>query len=220
MDRTFDRFIGALASAEVSPRACNQYSRSSGDLRGNAIRRRNLQLYLSELAAIGPSILLVGEAPSHRGGRRTGIPFVSETLMLGGVALRGGGRVLGADHGYRKATDGPRLSTEASATIVWGTIRDIEPLPLLWNAFPFHPHMPGNAQSNRAPSAAELLAGEPFIVRLTRLFPIERVAAIGNHASLVLTRMGVAHEKIRHPSQGGKQKFVDGMARLSQSRGA
>jgi hypothetical protein len=28
--------------------------------------------------------------------------------------------------------------------------------------------------------------------------------------------MGVDHHKVRHPSQGGKNLFVDGMARLSQ----
>ena len=42
---------------------------------------------------------------------------------------------------------------------------------------------------------------------------IERIAAIGNQASFSLTRLGVPHEKVRHPSQGGKNKFVAGMAR-------
>ena len=215
MKRRFDRFLGELASVEVPERACNQFSRTIGDLHGNAIRRRNLRLYLKELAAIGPSVLLVGEAVSHRGGRLTGIAFVSETVMLTGVETRSG-RVLGADRGYRKATSGPRLSTEASATMVWSTIANIEPLPLLWNAFPFHPFHAGEPDSNRVPTAAELLIGEHFIGELMSLFPIERVVAIGNQAALSLTRMNVGHEKVRHPSQGGKQLFIEGMARLSQ----
>jgi hypothetical protein len=136
--------------------------------------------------------------------------------MLGGVETRSG-VMLGAEHGYRKATAGPKLSTEASATMVWGTIRDIEPLPLLWNAFPFHPFTPGNPDSNRAPSAAELLIGERFITRLMRLFAFEQVVAIGNSASLSLQRMSIEHTKVRHPSQGGKNLFVEGMARVSQS---
>lgn len=213
---SFDRLLSELADADVSDRATNQFSRSVGDLHGNAVRRRNLRLYLNELASIGPRILLIGEAVSYRGGRLTGIAFVSETVMLGGVETRSG-RVLGADHGYRKATPGPKLSTEASATMVWGTIAKIEPLPLLWNAFPFHPFRPGEPNSNRVPSAAELLLGERFIDRLLRLFPIEQIVAIGNQASLSLTRMGIEHEKVRHPSQGGKNLFVAGMARLSQS---
>jgi hypothetical protein len=200
----------------VSDRATNQYSRTIGELQANAIRRRNLRLYLSELDAIRPRMMLIGEAVSYRGGRLTGIAFVSETLMLAGIDTRRG-RILGADRGYRKATRGPRLSTEASATMVWSTIAKIDPLPLLWNAFPFHPFHAGNPDTNRVPSAAELLLGQRFIERLLRLFAIERVVAIGNQASLSLTKLGVDHEKVRHPSQGGKNLFVAGMARLSQS---
>ncbi|MDP9362013.1 MAG: uracil-DNA glycosylase [Acidobacteriota bacterium] len=216
MPRRFDRFIDDLSRVELSSCACNQFTRVGGDARGNAIRRRNLHLYLEELDAIGPRLLLVGEAVSHRGGRLTGIPFVSESVMLTGVELANGTRVLGADRGYRKADLSTRLSTEASATMVWGTIRNIEPLPLLWNAFPFHPFVAGNPLSNRMPAPAELKIGQRFVRRLILLFGIERIAAIGNQASLTLTRLGVAHEKVRHPSQGGKTKFVTGMALLSR----
>ena len=209
----FDSLLRELGSVELSERACNQFSRTTGDLRGNAIRRRNLRLYLDEMTAIGPDMLLVGEAVSYRGGRLTGIAFVSESVMLGGVDTRSG-RVLGAESGYRKATDGPKLSTEASATMVWGTIRELDPLPLLWNAFPFHPFRTGEPLTNRAPSAAELLIGERFIGRLLRLFPFRTVVAIGNHASLSLQRMSIEHTKVRHPSQGGKNLFVEGMRRL------
>src|SRR5258706_9934641 len=114
--RRFDRFIDDLSRVALSPRACNQFARI-GDARGNAIRRRNLRLYLEELDAIGPRMMLVGEAVSHRGGRLTGIAFVSEAVMLAGVDLANGTRILGADHGYRKTTPGPKLSTEASATM-------------------------------------------------------------------------------------------------------
>jgi len=196
----FDRFIDALARVVLSDRAVNQYAR--GD-RWNAIRRANLRLYLERIGE--PRMMLVGEAPSHRGGRLTGIPFTSESIML---------RHLGP--AFRKATPGPKLSTEASATIVWGTIACIEPRPLLWNAFPFHPFERGNPKSNRTPTREELRIGAPFLEQLIGLFPIEIIVAIGNLASHSLTKLGIAHEKVRHPSQGGKKKFVDGMARLSQ----
>lgn len=218
MSRRFDRFLRDLASAEVSARAVNQYALRGPDERGNAIRRSNLRRYLCEMEGIGPRLLLVGEAPSYRGGRLTGIAFVSETVMLAGVPIaRGSARILGADRGYRKATPGATCSTEASATMVWQTIRDIEPLPLLWNAFPFHPFHAGNPASNRAPAAGELAIGRPLVAALVRLFDIEQVVAVGNSASASLRGLGIAHETVRHPSQGGKQKFVAGMARLSQS---
>lgn len=218
MSRRFDRFLRDLAAVDLAARATNQWSHTGPEARANRIRRANLRRYLCELEAIGPRLLLVGEAVSYRGGRLTGIAFVSETLMLAGVPIAGGtARVLGADRGYRKATEGPACSTEASATMVWETIRDIEPLPLLWNAFPFHPFRAGNPASNRAPSAGELAIGRPFVAALIRLFGIERVVAVGNSASASLRGLGVAHETVRHPSQGGKRKFVEGMARVSQS---
>lgn len=208
MARRFDRFIGDLARVELSDRAVNQYCES-------AVRRRNLRLYLEELEAIAPRLLLVGEAVSYRGGRLTGIPFVSESVMLSGVDLAAGGRVLGADRGYVKADPSTRVSTEASATMVWATIRKLDRLPLLWNAFPFHPFIAGNPHSNRMPTAGELVIGERFVGRLLRLFPIECVVAIGNQASRTLASLGVEHTKVRHPSQGGKRLFVDGMAQAA-----
>ncbi len=217
MTRRFDRFVRDLGSVELSERATNQFSHTTGDLQGNAARRRNLRLYLGEMEAIGPRMLLIGEAVSYRGGRLTGIAFVSESVMLGGMDTRNG-RILGADRGYRKATPGPKLSTEASATMVWETIRAIHPLPLLWNAFPFHPFGPDSPDSNRAPTANELLIGQAFIERLLQLFPFREIVAIGNHASMSLQRMDIEHTKVRHPSQGGKILFVQGMARLSQTR--
>jgi uracil-DNA glycosylase len=197
----FDRFIDALARAKVSDRACNHYT--------NAIRRENLRLYLGQIGE--PRMLLVGEAPSHRGGRLTGIAFTSEQIMLSGVD----GRFLGENRGYRKATPGPKRSTEASATMVWATIKNIEPLPLLWNAFPFHPFVTANPFSNRIPTAGELLLGAPFLTLLMTLFPIEVVVAIGNLAERSLMRLGIPHTKVRHPSQGGKRKFVEGVLALA-----
>src|SRR5207253_10972103 len=126
----------------------------------------NLKHYFEELERHSPRVLLVGEAVSHRGGNLTGIAFCSETIMLDGVTLCDGGRVLGESSGYRKATPGAVRSTEASATMVWGTIRNITPLPLLWNSFPFHPFHPGKPLSNRVPSSGELAIGERFIAML------------------------------------------------------
>jgi hypothetical protein len=214
MSRRFDRLLSDLASVEVSPRVCNQYAREGIEAAANVVRRRNLRLYLEEMKRQGPRVLLIGEAPSYRGGRLTGIAFTSETLMLAGIPLATGDTILGRERGYRAATRAQKLSTEASATMVWGTIRRLRPLPLLWNAFPFHPHDAGDPLTNRMPTASELAAGESFIRTLLRLFPIERVVAIGNRAESSLKSMTVAHVKVRHPSQGGKNLFVQGMGRV------
>src|SRR5205814_504928 len=114
--RRFERFIDALAAVQVSDRATNQYARGE---RANAIRRSNLHLYLEQAGE--PRMLLIGEAPSHRGGRLTGIPFTSETIML---------RHFGPE--FRKASAGPNLSTLSSAKMVWVTISCIVMRPVVW----------------------------------------------------------------------------------------
>ncbi len=80
----------------------------------------------------GRRILLVGEAPGHRGCRITGIPFtsgrafqeISHPLL---VALKDQIQL-------------PRIETESTATIVWNYLCEKETTPLFWNSFPFHPH--------------------------------------------------------------------------------
>lgn len=209
--RQLDGFIQRLARCEVPPNAHNQYA---GRSRGAATRRENLALYLAQMRRRRPTTLLVGEAPSHRGCRLTGIPFMSETLMLRGVEPAG---LFGAERNYRKATSGGKLSTEASATIVWGTIATIEPTPLLWNAFPFHPHQPGEPRSNRTPTTAELRIGQEFLVELISLFEVTTVVAVGNRARDSLSLLAIEHTRVRHPSMGGKRDFAAGIAELCQN---
>ncbi len=204
-------FIDALARRPVPPHAHNQYA---GRSRGAVTRRENLSLYLGQMRRRRPTTILVGEAPSHRGCRLTGIPFMSETLMLRGVEAAG---MFGTARNYRKATLGETCSTEASATIVWATIAEIEPTPLLWNAFPFHPHEPGDPRSNRPPTAAEIGIGQVFLVDLIEMFGVSTVVAVGNRARDSLASLGIEHTRVRHPSRGGKRDFTLGLAELWQN---
>ncbi|MEE9617623.1 MAG: hypothetical protein V3T90_11565 [Anaerolineae bacterium] len=53
--------------------------------------------------------------------------------------------------------------------------------------------------------------------RLVSLFPSARPYAIGRVAQRALEAIGVQSTYIRHPSHGGKRKFVAGVARLKPS---
>lgn len=208
---SLERFVNDLAAVELSTPAFNQYARGGVLASANALRRRNLGLYLEQILERKPSTVLIGEAPSYRGGRLTGIPFVSESILLHGVDEI---EMFGSSRGYRRCNEFERVSTEASATMVWGTIRSFDPLPLLWNAFPFHPYRHDNQHTNRMPGNPELLIGQPFILRLLELFDIREVVAVGNRAAESLNRLGITHSRVRHPSQGGKVKFVEGLTTL------
>jgi hypothetical protein len=84
---------------------------------------------------------------------------------------------------------------------------------LIWNAYPFHPHRLGQTLSNRAPRKPETDLGISFLRELMDIFACENIIAVGNVADASLNRMGVAHHKVRHPAQGGKNDFVRGMQR-------
>lgn len=163
------------------------------------------------MAHVQPRLLLVAEAPGYRGMRLTGVPFTSPDLVRAGIDQF---ELFGESRGYRSPTEYPHIRKEQSGTIVWQTLRENNGLPLIWNAFPFHPHLPGQPLTNRTPTVKELETGLPFLEELIALFHIEEVVAIGNKAFDSLTRLGFSCEKIRHPAQSGKNQFVEGICRI------
>ncbi len=201
-------FIERLAQAETPPPVHNQYAGTDKPAR---VRRANLRRYLEQMAGRRPRVLLVGEAAGYRGCRLTGVPFTSEAILLQGVPAHG---LLGSANGYVKTDERRRVVGEQTATIVWDLLRTLRPLPLLWNALPFHPHRPDDPWSNRTPRVGELALGRPFLPLLLDHFPIETVVAVGNKAADALGRWDVHAHKIRHPSHGGKALFTEGLQSL------
>jgi hypothetical protein len=64
---------------------------------------------------------------------------------------------------------------------------------------PTHPHRPGEPQSNRTPTRAEIRASRPFVDELARG---RRVLAVGRLAERALDA-----PYLRHPSHGGAAAF-------------
>jgi uracil-DNA glycosylase len=152
------------------------------DGEGAAACRQRLCSYLESLQ--DAPLLLVGEAPGHRGARISGIPFTSERQLTG------------------------RGPAEATATIVRRTLVELglERQTLCWNVVPTHPHLPGQPASNRRPLRAEIDASRGFLEELARN---RRVIPVGRLAERALGVPGV-----RHPSHGGARAFRDGLRRL------
>ncbi|KAA3665296.1 MAG: uracil-DNA glycosylase [Chloroflexi bacterium] len=205
---SIETFLTNLAKTKTPPHVFNPYDHENTE---NNMRRTNLTYYLQTLRTKQPSTLLVGEAPGYRGCRLTGIPFTSPNLLQSDMASQ---QLFGENQGYLTPNEWPHIQREASATIVWQLLNTLPNLPLLWNAFPFHPHKPGNRQSNRPPKRSELALGRPFLTQLLHLFPITDIIAVGNKADTALTMWQIPHEKVRHPSHGGKQQFVNGIIQL------
>jgi hypothetical protein len=199
---SLDKFVAALAAVKAPANVWNQYSHD--DPFGH-IRRRNLQLHWQRLHSQRPISLLLGEAVGYRGGRLTGLPFVSEQILLDHPHF-------GTARGFVKTPEWPIICREATATIMWQTLDTRGRNPVLWNVFPFHPHRPGHPASNRKPTLAELSLGEHFVRLLLDLFPITTIVAVGNTAENALQCWQLACVKVRHPSHGGKRPFQAGLA--------
>lgn len=166
----------------------------------------NLGAYMTLLSERpGPRILLVGEALGYRGGSQTGIPFSSTRLLRS------------APHQFLRALK-PRLQlsgndAESTASALWQFLKGRQRIPLCWNAFPFHPHRPGEPNSNRGPTARELRLGLEILDQLITLYQPEAVIAVGNAAGRATRKMAASLPtlQVRHPSYGGRREFRDGM---------
>ena len=210
MENKMKHFVEELAKTQVTPNVYNQYSYQCKE---NEARRDNLLLYLKNMYKLKPSVMLIGEAPGYRGCRLTGVPFTSEHLIIHGMD---GLKLFGEHAGYRLAARKDKLLKEATATIIWETMIKNDLIPLAWNAFPFHPHKDGDGQSNRTPLKSELIIGESSLLAMVDMFGIKRVVAVGNKADETLKKLHIPCYKVRHPAQGGKNDFVQGIMRIKQ----
>lgn len=149
-----------------------------------------------------PRYLLIGEAPGYQGCHFSGVPFTNESLLINGAVPR--------------VPVTARITTrklpwcEPSATIVWKELHrlDIAEHTIMWNAFAWHPFKPGDPLSNRAPTKAELKAGEHVLRSVLDHFRHAKIIAVGRVAEAALQRLGIDQvTAIRHPSMGGASQF-------------
>jgi len=167
--------------------------------------RNNLRLYFDYLLQNKPDVILIGEAPGYNGCRLTGIPFTS-----GAVIKKSKHKI------FKKIGSEIVLHQEVSentATILWDFLGSDRLVPILWNAFPFHPHRSGIPESNRRPDASEIEEGKKYLRIVYDLFEPKKLCSLGRVGEAVLKEL-FPNEKIiyiRHPSRGGKKNFIKGM---------
>ena len=180
-------------------------------------RRQNMAAYL-EARRDHARVMLLGEAPSHRGCRFTGIAFCSETELVHKPDL-----VARHPLALTSRDADVKPQRERSAAVIWNEIeRAGVPFEVvLWNAFPWHPYRapaeagvevsgPCGPSSNRKPRLAEVAQGRAAVDALMRCFTHElAVFAVGKVAEDALARWdGIeCSGYIRHPAQGGEGAF-------------
>ncbi|PTT64192.1 uracil-DNA glycosylase [Arthrobacter sp. HMWF013] len=201
-------FVDRLAAAPSAPGRTNFFDDTIPE---NAVRRRNLEIYLREMLDRSPQVLLLGEAPGFRGMRITGVPFTNRTMFSGPANSLG---LFGPGKGYELPAEAVDVAAEPTATVMWDVLVELQFLPLLWSACPWHTHVPGRPLSNRTPTALEAGLGTSFWQELTGLFGIDTIVAVGNVAHRSLVRNGLDAPKVRHPAHGGRSGFKQGLEEL------
>lgn len=169
-------------------------------------------------------IILIAEAVGYQGGRFSGIPLVSERLLLGHnkninpsifIDLHDAKRTSNPDCKYFKyKTQSTQGFSEPTATIIWDTVLKNNASPYdiaTWNTFPFHPFSKNKGLlSNRTPREEEIKQGQDLLMRFIKLFPKAQVVAVGRIAQRTLKSMGVECLHVPHPSNGGANDFREG----------
>ncbi|MGX1159565.1 uracil DNA glycosylase superfamily protein [Arthrobacter sp. SLBN-100] len=201
-------FIDRLATVETGTDCNNFFDPAVPE---NALRRWNLELYLEEMLDRSPKVLLLGEAPGFRGMRITGVPFTNRTMFQGPANSFG---LFGPGKGYSLPPEAAEVAAEPTATVMWEVLAELQFLPLLWSACPWHTHLPGKPQSSRTPTVADARLGISFWQSLAELFSIKTVVAVGNVAHRSLLSSGMEVPKVRHPSHGGRTGFKQGLEEL------
>ena len=201
------KIIDLLIHAGEFENVTNQYSHS---WQYSNITKNNLSLYFNQMEMIKPNLLLVGEAPGYKGCRFTGIPFTSEFIIDKGIPEF---NIFGTEQGYLTRNI-KNKQKEATATIIWDVLKENRILPLLWNAFPFHPYKKNNFNSNRQPNVVELIFGINILKQVIKHFSIKRIIAVGNTSYKLMIKHDIECKKIRHPSNGGKTEFQEGIQSL------
>lgn len=156
------------------------------------------------MKTLRPKLLILGEAPGYKGCRLSGIAFTSERILFENVFFN--------DDPIQFINDKENLESEMSATMVWNELSKCSDImPLLWNIFPFHPHLENDTSTNRTPTKTELAEGKAVLEDLLEIYDIEKIIALGRKAESQLDKIGLPFTYIRHPANGGKNEFVKGL---------
>ncbi|MBT3785925.1 uracil-DNA glycosylase [bacterium] len=193
-----------LANRKSDSLVCNPYL--------DLYKLENLKKYLDLLRVQNPPILLVGEAPGHRGCKLTGIPFTSPHLIQTSAHP--------VMQSLRSEVILRTTESEQSARVVYDYLINQRLGAVLWNAFPFHPHQKGNPDSNRKPLGKELKEGQRFLKLIVEIFKPGVFIGVGRlgETSLRETISKQEVHYVRHPSRGGKVNFMKGMNKIFRAQ--
>ncbi len=203
---SFIRDLGSLSfSNTFNPYSerCEVYDFADAPKRRKALLKGMLQA----AEDVDIDSVWIGRDLGYRGGRRTGLALTDDVHLV--------------HHAKRWNVHVGRLTKgeavpERTAAVIWGVLSQIHSPVFLWNVFPLHPYEAGKPFSNRAHNSKERAAGEELLAALISYLRPKRIVAIGNDAELAAQRIAAGCDvvKVRHPSYGGQNIFLDQVQNL------
>ena len=206
---TVAEFVEEISSVAL-PNVFNPYRdicHSADHATSPAIRRQNLISYLEAICGRDARMLWLGRDLGYRGGRRTGIALTDEFHLDALVETYGLTDV-------SKATMGPEVKKERTATEVWKLLVAVRCPVFLWNVFPFHPFDSDNPFTNRRHTSREFSLCSDILLELVALLRPTKIIVLGADAELGAARVGLTAERVRHPSYGGHIEFRRDIRRI------
>jgi hypothetical protein len=167
-------------------------------------RRENLRSYLKCFETAPPLFLLL-EAPGPWGCRFSGVPVTSESQLTDPAFPIDG-----------TATSQEEVPvTEYSASIFWRVLQPYFPHFFVWNSLPLHPHDPDDPLTIRTPRRSEVREWYDLLRGLLDVLDPDRTVGVGRKGERALDEVGADPTYVRHPSQGGANKFEAGMETIA-----
>lgn len=200
------QFVADLAALRFE-NVFNPYAQSCPDhdiKLAARVRRKNIETVLRAALDGGVDSFWIARDLGYRGGRRTGLALTDELHLQWHASLFD-------IEPLSRSTKGPAMA-ERTATVVWGMLRAIGKPIFLWNVFPFHPHEPNDAMSNRCHTRNERLACRHLLVWLLENLNPRQVVSIGRDAKAALDELDIHSVPVRHPSYGGQTEFVSALS--------
>lgn len=206
-EEKIEKFIELLKKYETPKDRFNpwqQYDKSDISLDAPTLRCDNLKKYLMERP--NPKYILIGESPSI-GARYTGIAMTSEVTFANNLNLFNG-------YEFTSKNNEKTKTTEKTGNIVWNELKKYgQENFVIWNAYAFN----SKCFKSWYKKASAIEKKEPVYKEiLTTFFDIFNyensvIIAVGRDAEKSCKDFGFDCIYLRHPSRGGKTKFVEGL---------
>lgn len=192
------KFINKLKAQDSNEFVFNPWKNATGDdiLDAAEIRCSNLERYLTDHK--DAKYIVIAESPSY-GAKYTGIAMTSEEVTKKHPEIFNG----------IKTTSMDGNTHENTATMVWDCIKPQHKDFVLWNAFAFNSH--DEKGSPRTPSKKEIVEQKSILEIFLEMFKDKEIISLGKTSEKLLNALGYKSNYIRHPSCGGKTKFLEGM---------